>query len=56
MPKVIDAARVTTPDTAVWRECPCCGQLAALAPDALFCDACAARPNDRDRSSGAWSR
>jgi hypothetical protein len=55
MPKVIDAARVTTADTTVWRECPCCGHLAPLAPDALFCDACATRTTDRDRN-GAWSR
>ncbi len=44
MPKVIDAARVTTRDNAVWRTCSGCGQLAALAPDADRCPACTPTP------------
>jgi hypothetical protein len=38
----VDAARVTTRCGAVWRTCPACGTLAALAPDAKVCDTCVA--------------
>lgn len=53
MPKVSDAARVTTKDGAVWRECPCCARLAAMPPDAILCDECTGeiRP-----TQGTWSR
>jgi hypothetical protein len=44
MPKVVDAARVTSKDGAVWRECAGCGQLAALAPDVHHCEACNTEP------------
>lgn len=40
MAKVVDAARITAPDGAVWRNCPACGRLAALAPDAVQCGGC----------------
>ncbi|SDZ46586.1 hypothetical protein SAMN05444365_1208 [Micromonospora pattaloongensis] len=52
MPTVSKAARVTTKDDAVWRTCPTCGQLAAMAPGALVCDSCAVKP----AGSGVWSR
>lgn len=44
MPKVVDAARVTTKDDAVWRECVGCGRLAPLAPDVHHCEDCNAAP------------
>jgi hypothetical protein len=44
MPKVVDAARVTSTDGAVWRECCGCGALAPLAPDVNHCKACQAEP------------
>src|SRR5690242_16964071 len=44
MPKVVDAARVTTRDGAVWRECAGCGLLAPLAPDVQHCKDCTAAP------------
>ena len=40
MAKVVDAARITAPDGAIWRNCPACGRLAALAPDAVQCGGC----------------
>jgi hypothetical protein len=40
MPKVVDAARVTTRDNAVWRTCAGCSQLAALPPELTTCPAC----------------
>ena len=55
MPKVSDAARVTTKDGAVWRECPCCARLAAMPPDAILCDECTGETSTRS-TSGAWSR
>lgn len=42
MPKLVDAARVTTRCGAVWRTCPACETLAALTPDATVCDTCTA--------------
>ncbi len=54
MPKVVDAARVTSKDNTIWRTCPACEQLLPLPPDALFCDTCAHRtPPDRE---GSWTR
>ena len=44
MPTVPKSARTPATDEAMWRICPACDQLAAMAPDALFCDACAAKP------------
>lgn len=55
MPKVSQAARATVKDGAVWRTCPTCQRLAAMAPDALFCDTCAATPNLSQRE-GSWTR
>ena len=40
MPKLSDAARVSAPDGAVWRQCTGCGALAALAPDVERCPRC----------------
>jgi hypothetical protein len=54
MPTVSKSARATIRDTAVWRTCPACEQLAAMAPEALFCDACAAKP--APAGEGAQSR
>src|SRR6266540_4160843 len=44
MPTVVNAARVTTKDGAVWRECAGCGALAPLAPGVNHCPACQAEP------------
>ena len=41
MPKVSDAARVSTRQGAVWRVCPGCARLAAMAPEADRCETCA---------------
>jgi hypothetical protein len=54
MPKVTDAARVTTREGSIWRECPGCGRLVAMAPEALLCDGCAS--SAPVRSAGGWSR
>ncbi|RZU50817.1 hypothetical protein EV385_2603 [Krasilnikovia cinnamomea] len=40
MPKVVDAARVTTPPSAVWRSCTTCDHLVPLAPDTARCPRC----------------
>ncbi|GAB1688364.1 hypothetical protein [Krasilnikovia sp. M28-CT-15] len=40
MPKVVDAARVTTSPSAVWRTCTTCDQLVPLAPDTDRCPRC----------------
>jgi hypothetical protein len=40
MPKVVDAARVTTPANTVWRTCTGCTQLKPLATGVDRCDAC----------------
>ena len=53
MPTVSEAARATIRDNAVWRTCPTCAQLAAMPPDALFCDTCAHTATQRE---GAWTR
>jgi hypothetical protein len=46
MPTVAEAARITTPDGAVWRTCKTCGHLAALPPEVEHCEGCApVRPN-----------
>src|SRR6266540_4160845 len=44
MPTVVNAARITTKDGAVWRECAGCGALAPLAPGVNHCPACQAEP------------
>jgi hypothetical protein len=43
MAKVVDAARITAPDGAVWRACAACGRLAALTPDVDQCAGCKTR-------------
>jgi hypothetical protein len=40
MPTVSKAARLTTRDTAVWRTCIGCGQLAPLPPEVDHCCYC----------------
>ncbi|MBB2945338.1 hypothetical protein FB565_005071 [Actinoplanes lutulentus] len=40
MPKVVDAARVTTRDNTVWRTCTECGQLRPIPDGVERCDAC----------------
>jgi hypothetical protein len=40
MPKVIDAARVSTRGGAVWRQCGACGRLSALPPSVTRCAIC----------------
>jgi hypothetical protein len=40
MPKVVDAARITTRGGTIWRVCAGCGQLAALSPDMTVCPSC----------------
>jgi hypothetical protein len=42
MPKVVDAARVTTPSNTVWRTCDRCSRLQPLPEGADQCDNCAA--------------
>jgi hypothetical protein len=49
MPTVPKSARTPADEDAVWRICPACDQLAAMAPEALFCDACAAQPTTDER-------
>lgn len=44
MPKVSDAARVTTRSGAIWRECTGCGVLAATTPADPACPACTSAP------------
>jgi hypothetical protein len=43
MPKVVDAARVTAAQSAVWRTCAGCGQLVALPPEIDHCSGCEPR-------------
>jgi hypothetical protein len=40
MPKVVDAARVSVSNDAVWRSCAGCGALVALPPDVTRCPTC----------------
>lgn len=40
MPKVVDAARVTTPANTVWRNCSACDQLTALGDGVELCAIC----------------
>jgi hypothetical protein len=41
MPMLMRLARVTTRRSEVWRHCEICDELAAMAPYATTCDACA---------------
>jgi hypothetical protein len=50
MPTVVNAARVTTKDDAVWRTCAGCGLLVALPPEIWRCQAC--MPADRPVGGG----
>jgi len=43
-PTVVNAARVTTKDSAVWRECAGCGALRAFPRDVHHCAECQAAP------------
>ena len=42
MPKVVDAARVTSPSNTVWRTCDRCSQLKPLSDGVNRCNECAA--------------
>jgi hypothetical protein len=59
MPKVVDTARVTTRESAVWRTCSGCGLLAPLPPGIDRCPVCD-RPATRDfadrHTSAGWER
>ncbi|MER7006666.1 hypothetical protein ABT297_26990 [Dactylosporangium sp. NPDC000555] len=44
MPKLVDAARLTSPDGAVWRTCSACQTLTPLPPAVQRCDACRLGP------------
>jgi hypothetical protein len=57
MPKVVDAARVTTKDGAVWRHCTTCDTLAPLAPDAGHCPTCVPVPEvEPEPVDAGWER
>jgi len=43
MPRLYNAARVTTRAGAIWRHCHACDELAALAPGDRVCPACLVR-------------
>jgi hypothetical protein len=45
MPKVVDAARITTRAGLVWRACVGCGTLAPLGPSEQHCRDCSVNPN-----------
>jgi hypothetical protein len=45
MPKVVDAARITTRAGCVWRSCAVCGSLAPLGPAEHHCRDCSVNPN-----------
>ena len=53
MPKIIDFAGTTIRDGVLWRTCPACDRLAAMAPDALFCDTCVTEPPPRPEGAVA---
>jgi hypothetical protein len=46
MPKVVDAARITTRAAVVWRSCTDCGSLAPLTPAEQHCRDCSVNPID----------
>lgn len=46
MPKVVDAARITTRHGIVWRSCADCGSLAPLAPAEQHCRECSVNPSN----------
>jgi len=43
MPRLANAARVTTRDSAVWVTCSCCETLSSVPPGETDCDDCADR-------------
>ena len=45
MPKVVDAARITTRAAVVWRSCAGCGTLAPLGAAEEHCRECSVNPN-----------
>jgi len=53
MPKLVDAASVTTRDGAVWRTCASCGALAAMAPEVKVCGSCGTDAPVPDRAQRA---
>jgi hypothetical protein len=57
MPTVVDAARVTTSPSAVWRICTGCGWLAPLPPEVDRCERCTSGPDTSvDPAAEAWER
>ncbi|WP_229076057.1 hypothetical protein [Actinoplanes sp. DH11] len=52
MPKVSDAARVTTKDNTVWRTCTGCSRLKPLPDQADRCDSCATEKPPAATGSG----
>lgn len=38
MAALAQSVRITIPNGATWRVCDTCGEMAALAPDAVHCD------------------
>ena len=55
MPTVMDAARITIRDNAVWRTCTGCTLLAPLTPDVDRCADCT-NPAPVDPAADAWRR
>ncbi|MBW6437667.1 hypothetical protein KZ829_28425 [Actinoplanes hulinensis] len=57
MPKVVDAARVTTPSNTVWRTCIGCSDTKPLTADVDRCDNCedaADQEELRERTLTGW--
>jgi hypothetical protein len=52
MPTVVNAARVTTKDGAVWRTCDGCGLLVALPPEIRHCPTCTEASDRREPPGG----
>ncbi|MEU4564898.1 hypothetical protein AB0F72_41510 [Actinoplanes sp. NPDC023936] len=53
MPKVVDAARVTTRDNTVWRTCTSCSELKPLLDDIERCAECTA-PKPSTAAEAGW--
>ena len=47
MAALVSMLRVSARQSACWRECVGCGDLAPLAPDETHCSACPPRPQQR---------
>lgn len=53
MPKLVELARASIAESAVWRDCAGCGALAAMAPEANRCDRCQSPPPVAAGGSGS---